>query len=135
MMHEVTLKRTIVDNKGVDKEISEKYLVENKVFCAEAEATILEYWNSECEVTSVRQSKIVEFVNTRETDGQDIYLAEVESIFVGDDGEEKETKYVVGLFATSVEEATSMMREYMKQGIQDMKLTSVKRTKIVELLN
>lgn len=134
MMHEVTLKRTIIDNKGADKEISEKYLVENKVFCAEAEATMLEYWNSECEVTSVRQSKIVEFVNTRETDGQDIYLAEVESIFVGDDGEEKATKYVVGLFATSVEEATNMMREYMRQGIQDMKLTSIRRTKIVELL-
>lgn len=133
-MHEVTLKRTIVDNKGVDKEISEKYLVENKVFCAEAEAAMLEYWNSECEVTSVRQSKIVEFVNTRENDEQEIYLSEVESIFVDDDGEEKATKYVVGLFSTSVEEATSQMREYMKQGIQDMKLTSVKRTKIVELL-
>jgi hypothetical protein len=134
MMHEVTLKRTIVDNKGVDKEISEKYLVENKVFCAEAEATMLEYWNSECEVTSVRQSKIVEFVNTRENDEQEIYLSEVESIFVDEDGEEKSTKYVVGLFAKSVEEATNMMKEYMRQGIQDMRLVSVKRTKIADLL-
>jgi hypothetical protein len=134
MIHEVTLKRTVVDAKGCDKEIKENYLVENKVFCAEAEATMLEYWNSECEVTSVRQSKIVEFANNRGDDEQQIYLAEVESIFVGDDGEEKATKYVVGLFSTSVEDATAKMREYMKQGIQDMKLTSVKRTKIVELL-
>lgn len=134
-MHEVTLKRTIVDNKGCDKEVKENYLVENKVFCAEAEATMLEYWNAECKVTSVRQSKIVEFVNNREDDEQQIYLAEVESIFVGDDGEEKATRYVVGLFSTSVEDATAKMREYMKQGIQDMKLTSVKRTKFVELLN
>ncbi len=134
-MHEVTLKRTLVDNKGCDKEVKENYLVENKVFCAEAEATMLEYWNAECEVTSVRQSKIVEFVNNREDYEQQIYLAEVESIFVGDDGEEKATRYVVGLFSTSVEDATAKMREYMKQGIQDMKLTSVKRTKIVELLN
>lgn len=134
MIHEVTLKRTVVDAKGCDKEIKENYLVENKVFCAEAEATILEYWNAECEVTSVRQSKIMEFVNKRDNDEQEIYLSEVESIFVDEDGEEKSTKYVVGLFATSVEEATNMMKEYMKQGIQDMRLVSVKRTKIADLL-
>lgn len=134
MIHEVTLKRTVVDAKGCDKEIKENYLVENKVFCAEAEATMLEYWNAECEVTSVRQSKIVEFVNKRENDEQEIYLSEVESIFVDEDGEEKSTKYVVGLFATSVEEATNMMKEYMRQGIQDMRLVSVKRTKIADLL-
>lgn len=133
MIHEVTLKRTIVDAKGCDKEIKENYLVENKAFCAEAEATMLEYWNSECEVTSVRQSKIMEFVNQRANDEQEIYLAEVESIFVDEDGEEKATKYVVGLFSTSVEEATNMMKEYMKQGIQDMRLVSVKRTKIADL--
>lgn len=134
MIHEVALKRTIVDAKGCDKEIKENYLVENKVFCAEAEATMLEYWNAECEVTSVRQSKIVEFVNKRDNDEQEIYLSEVESIFVDEDGEEKSTKYVVGLFATSVEEATNMMKEYMRQGIQDMRLVSVKRTKIADLL-
>ena len=134
MIHEVTLKRTIVDAKGCDKEIKENYLVENKVFCAEAEATMLEYWNSECDVTSVRQSKIMEFVNKRDNDEQEIYLSEVESIFVDEDGEEKSTKYVVGLFATSVEEATNMMKEYMKQGIQYMRLVSIKRTKIADLL-
>jgi hypothetical protein len=134
MIHEVTLKRTIVDAKGCDKEIKENYFVENKVFCAEAEATMLEYWNAECEVTSVRQSKIMEFVNKRANDEQEIYLAEVESIFVDEDGEEKHTKYVVGLFATSVEEATNMMKEYMRQGIQDMRLVSVKRTKNADLL-
>lgn len=134
MIHEVTLKRTIVDAKGCDKEIKENYLVESKVFCAEAEATMLEYWNAECEVTSIRQSKIMEFVNKRDNDEQAIYLSEVESIFVDDEGEEKSTKYVVGLFATSVEEATNMMKEYMRQGIQDMRLVSVKRTKIADLL-
>lgn len=134
MIHEVTLKRTIVDAKGCDKEIKENYLVESKVFCAEAEATMLEYWNAECEVTSIRQSKIMEFVNKRANDEQEIYLSEVESIFVDEDGEEKSTKYVVGLFATSVEEATNMMKEYMRQGIQDMRLVSVKRTKIADLL-
>ena len=134
MIHEVTLKRTVVDAQGCDKEIKENYLVENKVFCAEAEATMLEYWNAECEVTSVRQSKIMEFVNKRDDDEQEIYLSEVESIFVDEDGEEKHTKYVVGLFATSVEEATNMMKEYMRQGIQDMRLVSVKRTKIADLL-
>jgi hypothetical protein len=134
MIHEVTLKRVVVDSKGNDKEIKENYLVENKVFCAEAEAKMFEYWNAECEVTSVRQSKIMEFASQRANDEQEIYLAEVESIFVDEDGEEKATKYVVGLFSISVEEATNMMKEYMRQGIQDMRLVSVKRTKIADLL-
>lgn len=134
MFHEVVLKRTIVDSKGCDKEISEKYLVENKELCAEAEATLMEYWNAECDVVSVKQAKIMEFVNRRESDEQEIYMSGVESIFVDDDGEEKTTKYIVGLFAQSVEEATKRTLEYMRQGISDMRMVSVKRTKIADLL-
>ena len=134
MIHEVSLKRTIVDSKGFDKEINERYLVENKELCAEAEATMLEYWNAECEVTAVKQSKIMEFVNKRDDDEQEIYLSEIESIFVDDEGEENATKYVVGLFSTSVEDATKAVKEYMKQGISDMRIVSIKRTKIADLL-
>lgn len=134
MYHEVVVTRTIVDKKGFDKSVTEKYYTENKEFLAESEQALMEFWNGECEVTSVKQSKIREFVNERSDDEQDIYLCTIESVFVDENEEEKATKYVVGLFAKSVEEATRIVIEYMKMGIEDMSITSIKRTKIVELI-
>lgn len=134
MYHEVVVTRTIVDKKGFDKGVTEKYYTENKEFLAESEQALMEFWNGECEVTSVKQSKIREFVNERIDDEQDIYLCTIESVFVDENEEEKATKYVVGLFAKSVEEATRIVIEYMKMGIEDMSITSIKRTKIVEVL-
>lgn len=96
---------------------------------------VKELFNYENEVTSVKQSKIYEFANEREDDDQFIYLSTIEATFINeDDGSEKVTKYVVGVFAMSVEEATSISKEYMKQGLADMTLTSVKKTKFIELL-
>lgn len=134
MYHEVVVTRTIVDKKGFDKSVTEKYYTENKEFLAESEQALIEFWNGECEVTSVKQSKIREFVNERSDDEQDIYLCTIESVFVDENEEEKSTKYVVGLFAKSVEEATRIVIEYMKMGIEDMSITSIQRTKIVELI-
>jgi hypothetical protein len=135
MYHEVVSKRVGVDSKGRDREFQEKFLVENKEFCAEAEVMVRELFNYENEVTSVRQSKIYEFANEREDDDQFIYLSTIEATFINeDDGSEKVTKYVVGVFAMSVEEATSISKEYMKQGLTDMTLTSVKKTNFIELL-
>lgn len=134
MYHEVVVTRTIVDKKGFDKSVTEKYYTENKEFLAESEQALMEFWNGECEVTSVKQSKIREFVNNRIDDEQDIYLCTIESVFIDENEEEKSTKYVVGIFAKSVEEATRIVIEYMKMGIEDMSITSIKRTKIVELI-
>lgn len=134
MYHEVVVTRTIVDKKGFDKSVTEKYYTENKEFLAESEQALMEVWNGECEVTSVKQSKIREFVNERIDYEQDIYLCTIESVFIDENEEEKSTKYVVGLFAKSVEEATRIVIEYMKMGIEDMSITSIKRTKIVELI-
>lgn len=134
MFHEVVSKRTIVDNNGNDKEVSEKFLVENCTFCAEAESEVIKYLNAENEVISVKQSKLKEFLNTRDDDEQDIYFSTIDDTYVDDSGKASPLKYTVALFATSVKEATQLTLDYMKQGLSDMSLTSVKKTKFVELL-
>lgn len=136
MFHEVCITRTIQDAKGNDKVVSEKYLTENKEFLAESEQLLMQEFNGECEVTSVKQSNIREFINQAADYDQDVYLIGIEDLFVDENtGEEKTTKYVVGCFALSVEEATKLACEYMKQGMTDLRLSSVKRTKIVGLFN
>lgn len=136
MFHEVSIVRSIVDRKGNDKLISEKYLTENKEFLAESEQMLMQEFNGECEVTMVKQSKIKEFVNEcTDADEQKIFLVGIEDVFLNEQtGEETATKYVVGLFAKSVEDATRIASNYMSQGMADLRLKSVIESKFVELL-
>ena len=134
MFYEVTSKRTIVDLKGNDKEIAEKYLFENLEFFAEAEQKMYEHLNNENDVTAIKQCKIMEFVNKRNDDEQSIYYATIESLFVDDNGNEKATRYIVGMFAKSIDEANRITNEYMRQGLADLVLVGIKKTKIVDLI-
>lgn len=135
MFYEVLSKRVGVDAKGNNKDYSEKFIVENCMTCAEAEMKTLQFWNGENDVVSVKQSKIREFINKKENEEQGIFLAKLESVFIDEQtGEEKATKYSVGLFATSVEESTKLVVEYMKQGMDDLRIASIKKTSFVELL-
>lgn len=135
MVYEVTSKRTIVDLKGNDREISEKFLFDKLEFFAEAEQKMYQHFNNENNVIAIKQCKIMEFVNKRTDDEQSIYYATIESLFIDETtGEEKATKYVVGLFAKSVDEANTIVNNYMKQGLSDLTLVGIKRTKIVDLI-
>ena len=134
MYYLVKSKRTVPTDKGVDKVIAENYLVDKCIFFAEAEVKMLEEYNNENEVVAMKQSKIREFVNNRIKDEQDIYIAIIEDIFVEDDESEKRIKYEVGVFAESVSEATRIVLDYMKQGIQDFELVKVYKTNIVDII-
>jgi hypothetical protein len=134
MFYEVISKRIIIDAKGNDKEIAEKFIINNCEFCQEAEKVMLLEYNGENRCTSIKESNLREFVNKRQDDDQAIFLATLEDVFITDDGDEKATRYVVGLFANTVEEATKIMIEYMKQGLSNLYLVSIKKTKIVDLL-
>lgn len=135
MFYEVTSKRTIVDLKGNDREISEKFLFDKLEFFAEAEQKMYQHFNNENNVIAIKQCKIMEFVNKRTDEEQSIYYATIESTFVDENtGEEKATKYVVGLFAKSIDEANKIANQYMEQGLADLTLVGIRKTKIVDLL-
>lgn len=134
MFYEISLKRNTVNESGMEKEVSEKYIIEGAELFCEAEAKALEYFNGECNVTAIKQSKIREFINNSETDN-DIYLSCVADVYIDEkSGKEKELKYVVAVFATSVDDATKKTLEYMKQGLNDFVLNSVKKTKFLEVI-
>lgn len=135
MFYEVSNKITVVDKKGNDKQIIEKILVENINLFSEAELKSIEWYNNENEVVAIKQlPKLMEFVNRRESEDQAIYAATIESIFIDDDNNEKTTRYIVGIFALSLEDATNIAIEYMRGGMTDLSLISIKKTKIVEVI-
>ena len=134
MFYEVTCTRTQINERGNDKEVKERFIVENAVFFAEAECKVLDYYNSQCEVVAIKQSNIKEFVNEDNGENNEIYLSTIVTLFVDDNGNEKEQKYVVGVFANSIEDATNKTNYYMKQGLDDFFLVGVKKTNFETIL-
>lgn len=134
MYYEVISSVIKQDKRGNDKRVNEKFLVENCEICANAEMKVLDYYSGENDCIAIKQSNIKEFVNERCDENQDIYLAQIEDTFLTDDGDEKVTKYVVGIFAFNIEDATQRVSEYMNMGLNDMELAYIKKTKIVDVL-
>ena len=135
MFYEVSNKITVIDKRGNDRQVVEKILVENINLFSEAELKAIEWYNNENEVIAIKQlPKLMELVNRRESEDQAIYIATIESIFIDDDDSEKTTRYIVGIFALSLENATKIALDYMRSGMTDLSLVSIKKTKIVEVI-
>ena len=139
MFYHVKVQFTSVNESGARIKEKHEVLVDNCEFFAEAEQKALNEFIyagvGNVEVTNMKRSNIMEFANSPQGgDDENIYTATIVSIFVEENGKEKETKYHVGVFAKSVNEATSIVQQYMKMGLQDMRLVSVKETKIEQVL-
>lgn len=138
MYYLIKAKYHSLNDRGKNVTKKEEYLVNNCIYHAEAEQKGYEYSSEyqldDFDVTAVKRSNIREFVN--EDDGYDntIYQATIVDIFLTDDGVEKETKYYVGIYAQDINDATKKVKEYMQQGIQDMRLIKVEETKIQQVL-
>jgi hypothetical protein len=98
---------------------------------------MLAYFNSENEVVGMAISKVLEVVNTptqEEKMDMFVYRAVIASIYTDDDDNEKEMKYPVLLWAKNIEEAMNVVNDYLRQGLEDMSLVSITKTKIVEVI-
>ena len=135
MFYEAVSRRIVRDKNGNDKKVNEKFIVNNCELCSEVERKLLEEYNGENDVTLIKESNLMEFVNERADDEQFVFLSKLENTFVGEDCEEKVTTYSVALFANDMEEAHNIMKNYSKQGLDDLKIVSIKKAKIVDLIN
>lgn len=135
MYYTISVKHTIVDKKGNDKEVKENFICVDCELFAEAEHKGLERFNGDCDVVAIRQSAIKEVVN-EPTDKEDeaIYLATIVSTFVTDNGDEKKTKHKVAFYALSVTNANKIIQDYMAQGLDDMECEVIEKTNFVEII-
>jgi ribosomal protein L20A (L18A) len=139
MLYETSIKTTIVDNKGNDKVITSRYIIENAELFGEAENKLYEEFGNETgfEVTSIKISKLKEIINETPQDDTEckIYFATiVDKFYDADKDETTETQYVVALHAHDINEAYKAIDQYMKQGMEDMELVGLKCTKYLEVL-
>ena len=69
------------------------------------------------------------------SDDEKIFLATiVDKFYDADKDETTENKYTVALFALDMNKAHQVVRDYMKQGLEDMELVGLKCTKVVDVL-
>lgn len=131
MYYEFKIRATKDTPKG-EKEVTEQYITDCELF-AEAETKGMELTNGKGDVIAITRSNVREIVNP-DVISKTFFKATIVDIFVNDNGDEKEQRYRVLVAADSVQEATHITQDYMKQGLQDMRLDGVVKTKILEIV-
>lgn len=132
MLYELKLKIKKLADNGEEKEVIERYITDVEFF-AEAEAKGMEQYNGKCDVFAITQSKIIEIVNKKEDD-KPFFKATIIKEYTDDAGNEKEMKYPVLVCAKDITEANKLMQDYMRQGLEDMRLDAIQKTKIIDIL-
>ncbi|MBO5003900.1 MAG: hypothetical protein J6D03_01280 [Clostridia bacterium] len=127
MWFRIKLSRNIVDSKGRDKKIQETYLTESDNF-AEAGYKVVKVVGSEAEVEDVCMIKSFKPSANEYVEGNKIFVVKVAQDMNIDDVI-KTVKYSLPAFANTNEELQSIMKDYISQGLDDMRLTTISETK------
>ena len=64
----------------------------------------------------------------------EIFYATLESYYMSESGEEKASKSEVAVFATNMTDAKTKLDAYMKQGLDDMAIVKIAKTKFLDLI-
>ena len=136
-MYEVKYSYTTIDNKGNDKVVKNTIICEHAASFGDAEEISYNFANGETDldVIAVKRSSIKEIINRRASDNDKIFTATiVDTCYIDGKDEPVENKYILALYAEDINQAHSIVREYMKQGLNDMELVGLKCTKYLEIL-
>ncbi len=112
MYYEVKLKVMKPNKDGLEKEVKEHFITDCSLF-AEAEAKGLEQYasdNMESDVFSISRSNIIEIINEKTEDKPFFKATIVEK------------------------EANTLMEQHLSQGLSDMRLDAIVKTKIIDLI-
>lgn len=96
---------------------------------APAELKALQACSGESDVIALFQSPIKEIVNEKEFD-KPFFKATLVQTVVTDSGTDKELKYKVLVHADDFQEANNLLVDYVKQGLDDMRIDAINKTKM-----
>ena len=131
MLYEVQISYTSLD----DKTIKEQYLIEAQEFFANAEHEMYKRFNANdnLDVTKIKRSNIKEVANKRNQPTDKVWIAELQDMFVDDEGVEKPIKYKIAFFSETYESANEFIIKYSEQGYQ-MSLISLKLSNFNDII-
>jgi hypothetical protein len=136
MFYEIVIKVNRMQDHGKEKEVVERYITNCELF-AEAEAKGMKEcadYSLKGDVVAIKRSNVYEIANENHSGNDKLFKAKIISLFVDDNGKEKEQPYYVLLWASDMDDANKKMKEYMAQGMSDLVLKEIKETKILDIL-
>lgn len=136
MIYEATIAVVTIDDKGNDRNVKRNYILENFETFSEVEQKLYDEFGLETgfEVCAIKISRLKEIANKRASEDDNIYVAELQAVFVDDNGVEKQLKYKIAFYSKTFDTAKSYISNYAAQGY-DLELVSLKLTKFVDVLS
>lgn len=134
-MFEAVIGYVAVNDKGEDKNVKERYIIENGTSFTDVESTLFDKFGTLTgfEVVDIKRSKLKEVANKRDNEEQKIFVATLVDVFHEDDGTEKEIKYDVAFHSETMDSAYKFIKEYASQGY-NMSIDKIKKTNFLEVL-
>lgn len=138
VLFEVSIKYDQVQETGLIKKVTEKYLVEATSFTgAEAKSVeyIGQYVNGEYDITAIRRQPIAEIFQSKKEQADRWYKAKIAFITLDErSGEEKRISRVVMVQATDFDDARNAIQEGMDGTLGDWEKAQLSETRIVDVL-
>ena len=129
MFFKVKVNRNIKLDNGKEKNINETYLTDALHF-ADAGYKIIQEIGTEAEVTDISlQKNLKPLVNEQTSEDQKLFIVQIAEDYVQEDGSYKTIKYVLPAFAEDSIKLQEIMKDYISQGLESMRLTTISETK------
>ena len=135
MIYEATITYLTRDKNGNDKEVKNVFIVDNaETFAQVEELMYREFQNlTDIDVIAIKRSNINEIINKCSNADEKIWLADIVQMFVDENGVEKEMHYKFAFFSLNTDTAFQYVKEYLKQGYDDMELVGLKKTRFQDI--
>lgn len=137
MIFESSIQTSSIDKKGNLCSEKRSFLHENKELFSEVEQTLYKEFETEpdFEVLTIKKSKLREIVNQRTSEDDFIYIATISDKFYNDENDKfSEIMYKVAIFASDIDKAIGITKNYMRQGLHEMELVELKCSRFVDLI-
>lgn len=123
-----TSRKTILEN-GKEKQLLETYFTE-AVHFAEAGYKVIQEIGTDAEVEDVCMMKNYKpAVNEPFSEDNKLFIVKVAEDQLQEDGTYKTIKYIMPAFANDSQELNQIMKDYISQGLENMRLTTISETK------
>lgn len=135
MIYEATITYITRDKNGNDRQAKESYMIDNaETFAQVEELMYREFQNlTDIDVASIKRSNINEIIKPKTTEGESIWVADIVQMFTDENGVEKEMRYKFAFFSMYPDTAFHYVKEYLKQGYDDMELVGLKKTRFQDI--
>lgn len=129
MYFKIKVSNKKTDNNGKEKNIIETYLTEALNF-ADAGYKVIQIVGTAAEVEDVCMMKSFKpSVNEIFDENNKLFIVKVAEDQLQEDGSYKTIKYVLPAFANDSNQLNNIMKDYISQGLENMRLTTISETK------